>query len=144
MSDPTSPDAVARSMGLGGDLPPAPAVEPAAVTARPAEAAATGLELPHRLPAWRRGWRRALIVTVVLCFSGYVFAWGDVEQESRVVAALAGGSVFAMVTFSLGLVWWIARLVAGRPRPFGRTVFNYGLVGAIALLAIVSADELLG
>jgi hypothetical protein len=142
VSDPTSPDAVARSMGLGADLPPAPAG--AAVTARPAEAAETGLELPRRLPAWRRGWRRALIVTVVLCFAGYVFAWGDVEQESRVVAAIAGGAVFAMVTFSLGLVWWIARLLAGRPRPFGRTVFNYGLVGAIALLAIVSADELLG
>ena len=129
-------------MGLGGDLPPAPAGAAATVTARPA--GATGLEVPDRVAPWRRGWRRALVVTVVLCFSGYVFAWGDVEEESRVVAALAGGSVFALLTFSIGLVWWIVRLVIGRRRPFGRTVFNYGLVGTIAVLAVLTADEFLG
>jgi hypothetical protein len=142
VSDSTSPDAVARSMGLGGDLPPAPAAEAVSVTARPVEP--SGLEVPGRVAAWRRGWRRALIVTLVLCFSGYVFAWGDVEEESRIVAALAGGWVFALITFSIGLVWWIVRLLIGRPRPFGRTVFNYGLVGAIAVIAILGADELLG
>jgi hypothetical protein len=137
--DPASADAVARRMGLGGDLPPAPA-RPTATAGR----LETGLGVPRDLPWWRRGPGRAVIVTAALAFSGYVFAWGDAEQESRVVAAIAGGLVFALPTLVIGTVWWILRAVAGRRRPFGRTAFNYGLVGAICVLAILGADELLG
>ena len=142
--DATSPEAVARSMGLGGDLPPARERPPegAAVTVRPATE--TGLEVREPLPRWRRGRMRALIVTVALCFSGYVFAWGDVEDESRFLAAASGGIVFGFVTFTIGVVWWAFRRLIGRPRPFGRAVFNYGLVGAIAILGILGADEFLG
>ena len=135
-----SADAVARSMGLGGDRPPAPE--------RPATAAAPrtgiGLEVPGGLPWWRRGPARAVLVTAALAFSGYVFSWGDVEEESRVVAAIAGGFVFALFTIVLGVAWWLLRALAGRRRPFGRTVFNYGLVGAIFVLGILGADEFLG
>ena len=140
--DPTSPEAVARSMGLGGDLPPArPQPAAAAVTVAPAE---TGLDPERPLPAWRRTPLRSLIVTVALLFSGYVFSWGDVEKESRVIAALAGGLVFFWCTLILGSLWWGFRQLIGKPRPFGRTVFNYGLVGAIAALGILGADELAG
>jgi hypothetical protein len=140
--DPTSADAVARSMGLGGDRP-APRHEPAvaAVTVAPSE---TGLEAPRELPAWRRKPIRPLLVTAALLFSGYVFSWGDVEQDSRVIAALAGGLVFFWCTLILGSLWWAFRHVIGKPRPFGRTVFNYGLVGAITLLGVLGADEFLG
>jgi hypothetical protein len=140
--DQTSPDAVARSMGLGGDLPPArrePAA--AAITVAPAT---SGLEAPGELPAWRRKPIRPILVTAALCFSGYVFSWGDVEEESRAIAALAGGLVFAWCTLILGSIWWGFRHVIGKPRPFGRTVFNYGLVAAISLLGILGADEFLG
>jgi hypothetical protein len=139
--DPVSADAVARSMGLGGDLPPAPE-RPGAAAA--ASLTGTGLEVPRSLPWWRRGGARAVIVTAALVFSGYVFSWGDVEQESRVVAAIAGGFVFALFTLALGVAWWILRALAGRRRPFGRTVFNYGLVGVIFVLGILGADEFLG
>ena len=140
--DQTSPEAVARSMGLGGDLPaPRRAPEAAAVTVAPA---ATGLEAPRELPAWRRKPIRPILVTAALLFSGYVFSWGDVEQESRAIAALAGGLVFFWCTLILGSIWWAFRHVIGKPRPFGPTVFNYGLVGAITLLGILGADEFLG
>ena len=79
-----------------------------------------------------------------LLFSGYVFSWGDVEEESRVIAALAGGLVFFWCTLIVGSIWWAFRHVIGKPRPFGRTAFNYGLVGAITLLGILGADEFLG
>ena len=120
--DPTSPDAVARSMGLG----------------------ATGLEAPQELAAWRRAPARPIVVAAALLFSGYVVSWGDVEKESRVVAALAGGAVLALCTLVLGTIWWAFRGVIGRPRPFGRAAFNYGLVGAIAAFGILGADEFAG
>ena len=85
-----------------------------------------------------------MIVAAALLFSGYVFSWGDVEEESRVVAALAGGFVFALFALGFGVAWWVLRALAGRRRPFGRTVFNYGLVGAIFVLGILGADEFLG
>ncbi len=135
MSDePTSADAVARSMGLGGDLP----------RDRPAAVAQTGLEAPAGIPAWRRAPARPILVAAALLFSGYVFSWGDVEEESRLVAALAGGTVLALCALVLGAIWWAFRHLIGRPRPFGRTVFNYGLVGVIAVLGILGADELAG
>jgi hypothetical protein len=137
--DPTSPEAVARSMGLGGDLPSRP--EPAAATVAPAP---TGLEAPRALPAWRRKPIRPIVVTAALVFAGYVFTWGDVEEESRVMAALAGGLMFAWITLILGALWWAFRHVIGKPRPFGPTAFNYGLVATITLLGILGADELLG
>jgi len=137
--DPASADAVARSMGLGGDLPPAPERSAAG-----APRTAMGLEVSQGLPWWRRGPARAVLVTAALLLSGYVFSWGDVEEESRVVAALAGGFVFALLTLALGVAWWIVRALAGRRRPFGRTVFNYGLVGVIFVLGILGADEFLG
>jgi hypothetical protein len=140
--DPSSPDAVARSMGLGGDLPPARHDPERATVAVPA--ADTGLETARPLPAWRRAPIRPLLVAAALLFSGYVFSWGDVEEESRLVAALAGGFVFFCLTLILGVLWWAFRHVVGKPRPFGRTVFNYGLVGVIAALAILGADELAG
>ena len=136
--DPTSADAVARSMGLGGDLP-APRAERAVVSAGP-----TGLEVREELAWWRRGPARALIVTAALAFSGYVFSWGDVESESRAVAVIAGGLVFALFTLTIGGVWWALRALAGRRRPFGRTAFNYGLVAVVFVLGILGADELLG
>jgi hypothetical protein len=141
--DPTSPDAVARSMGLGGDLPPA-RPRATAATATVAPASATGLEVERRLPAWRRAPIRPLVVSAALVFSGYVFSWGDVEQESRVIAALAGGLVFFWCTLIIGSLWWGFRHIIGKPRPFGRTVFNYGLVGVIAALGILGADEIAG
>jgi hypothetical protein len=140
--DPTSPDAVARSMGLGGDLPPS-ATRPAAATVTVAPAA-TGLETRQELAAWRRAPARPVLVAAALLFAGYVFSWGDVEKESRVVAALAGGLVLALCTLVLGTTWWAIRRVIGRPRPFGRAAFNYGLVGAVAAFGIVGADELAG
>ena len=140
--DPTSPDAVARSMGLGGDLPPAASQSTAAaVTIAPAT---TGLESPQPLAAWRRAPVRPLLVAAALLFSGYVFSWGDVEKESRIVAALAGGVVLALCTLVLGTIWWAVRRLIGRPRPFGRAAFNYGLVGAIAAFGILGADEFAG
>ena len=116
-------------MGLGGDLP---------------EVAETGLEVRHDVAWWRRGPARAILVSAALGFSGYVFSWGDVEQESRIVAAIAGGIVFALITLTVGAGWWIVRALAGRRRPFGRTVFNYGLVAAVFVLGILGADEFLG
>ena len=82
---------------------------------------------------------RAVVAIAALTFSGYVFAWGDVEKESRVLAAFAGGVAFGGFVFAIGLVWWFARLVIGRRRPFGRTVFNYPLVLAIAAFGLVLA-----
>src|SRR5215218_8407389 len=117
-------------MGLGCDLPPEP--ERRDVPAAPRTT--TGLEVRETLPRWRRGPARAVIATAALAFSGYVFSWGDVEQESRVVAAVSGGLVFALFTLGLGGAWWVLRTLAGRRRPFGRTAFNYGLVGTIAVL----------
>lgn len=136
--DPTSPDSVARSMGLGGDLPPARTEQPRATVAT------ARLETAERLPAWRRAPVRPSLVAAALLFSGYVFSWGDVEKESRIVAALVGGFVFFWVTLVLGVLWWAFRHLIGKPRPFGRTVFNYGLVGVIAGLGILGADELAG
>jgi hypothetical protein len=129
-------------MGLGGDLPPARAQPPSVtVTIAPAQ---TGLEAPRGVAWWRRAPARPVLVAAALLFSGYVFSWGDVEHESRAVAALAGGLVFFWCTLVLGALWWGFRHVIGKPRPFGRTVFNYGLVGAIAALGILGADELAG
>ena len=81
---------------------------------------------------------------LVLSYAGFVFAWGDVEEESRAAAAIAGGMIFGLITLAFGLAWWIFRLAIRRPRPFGRTVFNYGLVAVVATFAILGADELLG
>ena len=67
-----------------------------------------------------------------------------VESESRVVAAIAGGLVFALFTVTVGRVWWGIRALAGRGRPFGRTAFKYGLVAVVSALGILGADELLG
>ena len=133
-------------MGLGGDLPPAPAApaEPRVATAAPAAGLAAPSAPTGRVAAWRRGPLRFAIVTAVLLLGGYVFAWGDVEAESRVAAALAGAFAFALVTFSLGLPWWILRIVIGRRRPFWRTVFNYGLVGVVAVFAILGSDDVSG
>ena len=142
--DPTSADAVARSMGLGGDLPPKRERDPERAAVSVAPAGETGLEVRAPLAAWRRGRARFLIVTAALLFSGYVFAWGDSEQESRVIAALAGGFVFAGLTLAIGTPWWLLRRLLGRPRPFGRTVFNYGLVGAVFVFGILGADEISG
>jgi hypothetical protein len=130
-------------MGLGGDLPP-PSADAAPAASLTARQAATGLEAPRRLAPWRRSPARALIVTAALGFSGYVFAWGDVEQESRVVAAIAGGVVLALLVLLPGVLWWGLRRLVGRPRPFGRAVFNYGLVAAVAIIGILGADEFLG
>ena len=141
--DPTSPDAVARSMGLGGDLPRTSTSAPGAAAAA-ASPAHTGLESPSSPAAWRRAPIRPLLVAAALLFSGYVFSWGDVEKESRAVAALAGGTALFACTLVLGTLWWGFRHLIGKPRPFGRTVFNYGLVGAIAALGILGADELAG
>ena len=47
-------------------------------------------------------------------------------------------------SYLLGGAWWVLRTLVGRRRPFGRTVFNYGLVGTIAVLGILGADEFLG
>jgi hypothetical protein len=127
--DPTSPDAVARSMGLGGG--PAPE--------RPA-----GGRAGAQLAPWRGGPVRALVAAVALTFGGYVFSWGDVEEESRAVAAIAGGIVFGALTLVLGTAWWLVRLLAGRRRPYFRTAFNYGLVAGVTVLAILGADEFLG
>jgi hypothetical protein len=137
--DPASRDAVARSMGLGGDLPPAP--DRPVVAGRPA---GTGMEAREDLAWWRRGAVRSVVVAAALAFSGYVFSWGDVESESRVVAAIAGGLVFALFTVTFGGVWWGIRALAGRGRPFGRTAFNYGLVAVVSAFGILGADELLG
>ncbi len=132
-------------MGLGADLPPAPAAPAAApVVATPAAGLAAPSAPSGRVAAWRRGPLRCLIVIAVLLVGGYVFAWGDVEQESRIAAALAGALVFALITFSLGLPWWILRIVIGRRRPFWRTVFNYGLVGVVAVFAILGSDDVSG
>jgi hypothetical protein len=136
--DPTSADAVARSMGLGGDLP-APRAERSVVSA-----GSSGLEVREELAWWRRGPARALFVTAALAFSGYVFSWGDVESESRAVAAIAGGLVFALFTLTIGGAWWAVRALARRRRPFGRTAFNYGLVAVVFVLGILGADEFPG
>ena len=96
------------------------------------------------LAGWRRPRVRALVVPIVLCFAGYVFTWGDVEQDSRAAAIFVGGFTFGLFVFVPGFLWWGFRHVIGRPRPFGRAVFNYGLVGFVALLGIALADEFLG
>jgi hypothetical protein len=83
-------------------------------------------------------------VTVALLYAGYVFSWGDIEEESRAAAALGGGAVLALMVVMVGLLWWGLRHMAGHGRPFGRTVFNYGLVGCFAAVGILLADELLG
>jgi hypothetical protein len=141
--DPTSPDAVARSMGLGGDLPPAPARDAARASVAAAPSA-TGLEARPEPAWWRRGPARTLIVTAAVLWSGYVFSWGDVEEESRAVAAVAGGLVLGLLTLIVGALWWGFRQLIGRPRPFGRTAFNYGLVAAVFAIGILGADEFLG
>ena len=73
-----------------------------------------------------------------------MFAWGDVEEESRAAAAIGGGIVLLLVVLVPGVLWWGLRHMVGRPRPFGRAVFNYGLVAAVAILGILGADEFLG
>jgi hypothetical protein len=128
-------------MGLGGDLPHAPPAERLTVSARPVE---SGLEAREDLASWRRGPVRVVVVTAALAFSGYVFSWGDVEEESRIVAAIAGGIVFALFTVTVGGFWWAIRALVGRGRPFGRTAFNYGLVATVFVLGILGADEFLG
>jgi hypothetical protein len=129
-------------MGLGADLPQAaPAAGRLAVSAAPV---GTGVEAREDLAWWRRGPARAVIVTAALAFSGYVFSWGDVEEESRIVAAIAGGIVFALFTVTVGGLWWAIRALAGRGRPFGRAAFNYGLVATVFVLGILGADEFLG
>jgi hypothetical protein len=147
--DPTSADAVARSMGLGGDRPPerAPEAREAAVTVTAADAGArsrTGLGAGGELAWWRQGKARAVIVGVALTFAGYVFSWGDVEDDSRVLAAVAGGLSFLWLTTIVGSAWWAIRLVVSGRRPYGRTAFNYGLVSFMVLFGVLGADELLG
>jgi hypothetical protein len=125
--DPTSTDAVARSMGLGGAAPDRPRT-------------GSGGELAW----WRQGRARAVIVAVALTFSGYVFSWGDVEDDSRLLAAVAGGLSFLWLTTIVGSAWWAVRLVVSGRRPYGRTAFNYGLVGFMFVFGILGADEFLG
>ena len=77
----------------------------------------------------------------MLTAAGYVLAWGDTEKDSRVLAAFAGGVALGATVFGIGLVWWLVRLVIGRRRPFGRTVFNYPLVLAMAAIGLLAADS---
>ncbi len=148
MSDPISADSVARSMGLGGDLPPpseapvtpaaaAAAITPEAVT--PAAAAAPREQ--GEVARWRSAPVRAAVVIIALTAAGYVLAWGDTEKDSRVLAAFAGGVALGAFVFGIGLVWWLVRLVIGRRRPFGRTVFNYPLVLALAAIGVLGAED---
>ena len=143
--DPTSADAVARSMGLGGDRP-SEAREGAVTVAAPDAGARsrTGLGSRGELAWWRQGKARAIIVGVALTFAGYVFSWGDVEDDSRILAAVAGGLSFLWLTTIIGSAWWAVRLVVSGRRPYGRTAFNYGLVGAMVVFGILGADEFLG
>ena len=122
--EPTGADAVARRMGLG---------------ARTGLGGASG-----ELPWWRQGRARAVIVGILLTFAGYVFAWGDVEKDSRLLAAVSGGLSLLWLTTIVGSAWWAIRLVATGRRPYGRTAFNYGLVGVMALFGVLGADEFLG
>ena len=140
MSDPISADSVARSMGLGGDLPPPPEapVTPAAATAAVAPAIAAA---PREVARWRSSPVRAVVAITLLTVAGYVLAWGDTEKDSRVLAAFAGGVALGAFVFGIGLVWWLVRLVIGRRRPFGRTVFNYPLVLAMAAIGLLADDS---
>ncbi len=77
----------------------------------------------------------------MLTAAGYVLAWGDIEKDSRVLAAFAGGVALGAFVFGIGLVWWLVRLVIGRRRPFGRTVFNYPLVLAMAAIGLLGSED---
>jgi hypothetical protein len=148
VSDPISPDSVARSMGLGGDLPPpseAP-ITPAAMSAvvtpvavKPAASAAVRQQ--GEVARWRSAPVRAVVAIIVLTAAGYVLTWGDSEKDSRVLAAFSGGVALGAIVFGIGLVWWLVRLVIGRRRPFGRTVFNYPLVLALAAFGVLGAED---
>jgi hypothetical protein len=125
-------------MGLGGDLPEAP--QPEAETEVAVTSAARQEPRP-RVAAWRSSPVRAVVTIAALTFAGYVFAWGETEKESRVVAALAGGIALGGFVLGIGLVWWIFRLLIGRRRPFGRTVFNYPLVLAMAAFGLLASED---